>query len=94
MGNSKRANKQSKNIKSKLSEPIVYIKWSDCESSDPWDDKEEFTGELPIINSIGFLIKETKTSYVIAMSIDPKNEQICLVKTIPKGMIVSIHYLR
>lgn len=67
----------------------VMIKWKDAESHDEWIDKSEFTGELPIITSVGFLIKTTKESYIFAQNIDETNESISMTMTVPKAWCVG-----
>lgn len=68
--------------------PLVEILWIDAESGDTeWTTPEEIDVDLPEVTSIGFLVKETDTTFVIASTIsqDHINGQF----KIPKGMVKS-----
>jgi hypothetical protein len=70
---------------------LEYIEWLDAESTEKWTDiadllKDE---ELPVIKTVGFVVKETKTFLLLCMQVDYKNDVSSMTMKIPKGMITK-----
>jgi hypothetical protein len=70
---------------------LEYVEWTDAESTEKWDDIADHlkAEELPIIKTVGFIIKETKTFILMCMQVDYKNDVCSMTMKIPKGMIVK-----
>ena len=68
---------------------LVSIKWRDAQSYDEWSALDEHTGELPLITSVGFLLRTTKESYVLAQNIDETNDSVSMVMTVPKAWCIG-----
>ena len=80
----------------KYEKPLIEIKWVDAETTYGWENDEEVDHELPIVTTVGFVIKHTVDSrghgvYIIASTIGGGscNSRI----KIPKNMVVSEKYL-
>jgi hypothetical protein len=73
--------------------PLVLIEWDDAEVSNEWEvipDGEELDEAL--VQTAGFLAKETAKYYWIASTLS-ENHANARTK-VPKGMVVSIKYLK
>lgn len=70
--------------------PLVYVEWLDAESTDDWESIEKQTEDkdLPVIKTVGFLLKETDRYILVTMQVDHKNHSSSMTMKIPKGMIV------
>jgi hypothetical protein len=71
---------------------MVHVKWYDAMSIPrQWIDRAELeltTHEEMLVDSVGYLVKETKDYTMIAMSLG--GEQYGNVLTIPNGMIKEV----
>lgn len=74
-------------------EPVL-VKWYDAQSHDDWIDIESAGDELPLIQTLGYLLKETETEIIVAMQLDLKNEQTSMIMTIPNLWVESIERVR
>lgn len=72
---------------------LLYIEWYDAESNDDWRDISDIVAELPLIQTIGFLIKESKDCVAIAQNIDKKNDNASMSMIIPKAWVKRIRKL-
>jgi hypothetical protein len=82
--------------KLKYDYPLVSVQWTDAETTYGWESNEETDDELPIVTTVGFLIKDTVDAnghglLVIASTTGGSmtNSRI----KVPKNMIVSTHFL-
>jgi hypothetical protein len=78
--------------KSKHKYPLIRLDWIDAESgAAEWIEPSEIDGTLPAVTTIGFLIKETEDTYIIASTITDThiNGQF----KVPKGMTKQKHEL-
>jgi len=66
--------------------PLVEVKWLDAQTSHGWEDKDEIDSEVPVVTTIGFLLKETEDSVVIASTIGQDKTHNSRI-LIPIGMI-------
>jgi len=66
---------------------IVVIEWQDAQSHDDWIDEESVCGTLADIISCGCLIKETETSYTVAINYDISNGKYSCIMSIPKAWV-------
>ena len=73
---------------------VVYLEWIDAESVDAWEEYTHADKEPPMIKTLGFLIRETKTYIVIALSIDETNGMCSSRIQIPTGMIIKRKLLK
>jgi len=70
-----------------MKKKIARVKWLDANSKYGWrDDDEEW--ELFTIDSVGYVVKETKDFIVLTTSVS-QNDHYMDPITIPKKMIVS-----
>ena len=67
--------------------PAVYIEWFDAQSEDNWHFVDELEDELPLIRTLGFLLREHKDRIVVAQNLDSENESTSMVMTIPRAWI-------
>lgn len=73
--------------------PLVEVKWLDAQTSHGWEDKDEIDSEVPVVTTIGFLLKETEDSVVIASTIGQDKTHNSRI-LIPIGMIKEKRILR
>ena len=65
---------------------ILYIEWEDSTSGQGWEYKNEITKPKNLkCKSVGFLVKETKNTLMLATS--ENKYQFGAIWTIPKGCI-------
>lgn len=72
-----------------MDKKIVYLEWEDPESHDAWEEWDKLPDKLERIYSIGFIIKETKDMYVMALNVDPRNKTASCTMLIPKKLILK-----
>lgn len=74
---------------------IVEVYWQDAQSQDGWVSIEEAVNDsLPMIRTVGYLLKETKELIVVTMQLDTKNDKTSMVMTIPRAWIKRIKRLK
>lgn len=73
---------------------IVIVEWWDAESNDAWVDVSSVPDSPPIVQTVGFVILETKKHIVLAQNFDPTNDKMSNTMNIPRGMIKKITHLR
>jgi hypothetical protein len=74
---------------------IVEVQWVDAQSSDEWQTVAHATAdELPIITTVGYLLRHDKTTISVAMQLDTKNDKTSMVMTIPSSWIKKLRTLR
>lgn len=80
--------------------PLVIIEWLDATCSQGWGHTERAAGEAAVTRHVGWMIKTTKDTVVLAQGIGddpmevgpmslPTFKTFCNSITIPKGMIKS-----
>jgi hypothetical protein len=69
---------------------IISVVWLDSEADANWTPLESVTDELDITHSAGFLIKETETFILLALSFDETTQSINTFKKIPLAAIQKI----
>jgi hypothetical protein len=74
-------------IKDIRKHPKIYIEWCDAFTEFGWTEKDTI-GENLLCVSIGFLVRENKTSIAVSTSINIDGE-FADPLVIPKGMIVK-----
>lgn len=68
--------------------PLVEIKWRDAQTSHGWDHADDVDLEVPVVTTIGFLVKEDEHALMVASSVgDDKHTNARML--IPIGMVVS-----
>jgi hypothetical protein len=73
----------------------VMIEWVDSQfGSGEWKKLEDISTNIPSINSIGFIVKETEKVVVIVQSIDSINKNYTQDFLIPKCSIIKITRLK
>lgn len=80
-------------LKKKYRFPLVEIIWDDAESGIPeWILPDDIDTALPTVTTVGFLVKESDSAYVIASTItaDHINGQF----KIPKAMVKEYKVLK
>jgi hypothetical protein len=63
----------------------VYIEWIDSHSFDDWEVLDSVRTDLPLIQTLGFLIKETKEAFAVALNVGPKDCSCIMI--IPKTAV-------
>ena len=72
-----------------MDKKAIYLEWQDPESHDAWDEWDKIPTTLATIYSIGFIIKETKDMYVLALNVDPRNKSCSCTMLIPKKLVIK-----
>lgn len=75
-------------MKKRFPFPLVHIEWKDAQTGHGWEDKENVLVEIPIVTTVGFLIKETGDGVVIASTVGTDLQSNARI-SIPQGMIIS-----
>ena len=70
---------------------VVHVAWLDSMSNCEWSYIDEIEDTLKLTHSVGFLVKETDNSLVLALSLDPQTHSVHSFKHIP---IVAIDEVR
>ncbi len=73
--------------------PMVYMQWVDPWSLDDWTQVKDIDQEAPLICSIGFLIKETKHSYALALNFNPEEDEVSCTMIIPRNAVKVLEYV-
>ncbi len=76
----------------------VHVRWHDSRNlTSSWEARRRLIRRArktpALIESVGWLIHETKHEIIIGMDYDPETDQINNASTIPKGMIKKIRDL-
>lgn len=71
-----------------ISHPIYLFCWKDSQSLDGWEFFPDLDSALPIIYSIGFLLREDAHTVTLCLSLDYSNEAFSQALTIPKVALV------
>jgi hypothetical protein len=71
---------------------VVHVTWLDSSAGNGWEDPATLEA-LTLTHSVGFLIKETENSVVVAVSYDPHTEEINSYKQIPLMAIKQMRTL-
>lgn len=74
--------------KRKFPFPLVHVDWTDAQVSGTWLLEEEVRLELPVVHTVGFLIKEDDKAIIIASTVGSDRHSNAHI-LIPKGMIVD-----
>lgn len=78
-------------VEGKPGYPIVEIIWDDAMASAVSNWEEEAVAEVAVTTAVGYLVKRTRTAYMLATLINPN--QFGNAITIPKGCVKEIRYL-
>jgi hypothetical protein len=68
--------------------PLVEIKWWDAQTAHGWEEEETIEVDIPLVTTIGFLIKDTDKGVTVASSICADKQSNARI-SIPLGMIVE-----
>lgn len=71
----------------------MIVSWEDAQHDSDFSGKPEEAGETSLCHTIGFLVKKTKKIVVLAMDIDPKENTIRFILTVPAKLVQNITYL-
>jgi hypothetical protein len=74
--------------KKKYPFPLVEVVWTDAQTSHGWESEEETEIDIPIVTTVGFLIKETESGVRIASTIGADKSHNSRMD-IPAKMIVT-----
>ncbi len=67
---------------------IEYVLWKDAVSVDPWTHVDEIKPTYHLIETVGFIVKESNEAVVVALSHDMNSNNYCCFIHIPKEMVV------
>lgn len=73
--------------------PLILVEWLDAVSSNGWELYEETTNSPHLISTVGYLIKESEDSVLLAMAKDEESDNFNCTFVIPKGMVKEIKLL-
>ena len=80
-----------------MDKPLVRMVWNDaCDSHDPWISErelDEFASTPALVESVGYLIKKTKTHITIAGDWLDDQKLWGRCTKVPKKMVVSIEMI-
>lgn len=68
--------------------PLVEVVWTDAQTSHGWEAEEESEIDIPIVTTVGFLIKETEAGIRIASTVGADKSHNSRMD-IPAKMIVT-----
>lgn len=66
---------------------LISITWEDSRQIYGWTLNEDVDTSVCIIKTVGFLIKETETAYVVALSVGDNPRQYNGINVIPKRCV-------
>ncbi len=69
---------------------VVHITWIDSKVLGEWDVVTELTHEMEVIHTVGFLVHQDETSYLIASSYDKETESINAAIWIPRACVQTL----
>ena len=72
---------------------VIYIEWKDATGAQGWHDKDAEL-ELAAIQSIGWLIRETKNAVTITTGIAVADGGYMGMQSIPKAGIIKRRYVK
>lgn len=71
--------------------PVVRAVWLDAEGEDEWQNLDDVAKrELPLVETVGFLVVNKKGFIGVAGSMDFDNDQAQDVTLIPRGMLQDL----
>lgn len=73
--------------------PVVHVTWRDSEAENSWTPISEVSEELDLTHTVGFLIKETESHLLIALSYDSATQSINCFKRLPRACIEEMRIL-
>ncbi len=73
--------------------PMVYMQWVDPWSVDAWTETKDLDDDAPLICSIGFLVKETKSSYALALNFNSEEDEVSCTMIIPRNAVKVLEYV-
>ena len=68
--------------------PLVQIDWKDAQTDHGWEYEEDLKIEVPVVITVGFLVKENDEAVLIASSVGTDRHSNRRV-IIPKGMVIA-----
>lgn len=72
---------------------VVHIAWIDSEAINEWHRLDEVDHDLKEIHSVGFLVHEDESKYLLALSYALDVESINAAMWIPKGCVTRVKKL-
>ena len=72
----------------------VFVSWVDPHSVDEWSEVDEVEMKHPLIHSVGYLIKQTKDTLVIALNYDQHDEKISCSMVLPMSCVREIKQVK
>lgn len=71
-------------------EPI-WVRWEDALYDGDYDGSAaEYKPEAPVLEELGFFVKQTRATFVLAACYDPKTATVRWLMNIPRTLIRSI----
>lgn len=85
-------------LKKPIKYPLVLVEWEDPVSHDPWTSESELDAEfekgVPIVQTVGFLIRESEERIVVALNYETTNENFSCFIVIPLTSVVAFTRLK
>lgn len=72
---------------------VVHITWLDSEADNSWTSLDAVEGVLELTHTVGLLVRETKSSLVVAHSHDPATDSVNGLITIPRPAVEKVRTL-
>lgn len=69
--------------------PLMFVKWIDPHSIDPWTPISEIETAHHLVNTVGYLVREDDTMLALAGSVIPGHGEAGSIMVIPLHAIVE-----
>lgn len=73
---------------------VIYVKWLDPHSVDPWTSKEDLHLEPYMVHSVGIFLKETERTIALSLNKADESEDTSCVMVIPKNAILEVYEVK
>lgn len=87
------AGKEDHAVSKKYPYPLVKLEWIDAETDHGWESADEKNPTVPLVTTVGFLIKDTEELVSIASTVGDDRSHNSRIN-IPKGMVKTMTVLR
>lgn len=72
-----------------MKRPIELVTWKDAVSEDAWKNFDEILPHYHVIETVGFVIKDTEEVLTVSLNHDVESDNYSCTIHIPQGMVIS-----
>lgn len=72
--------------------PLIEVQWTDAETGHGWEEESDLDIALPLVTTVGFLVRESETCVMLASTISDSSSNARI--KIPRGMITNTKILK